>query len=69
MAAQWTDPASEVDVDQLLTDVAVYWFTRTGPSSAQLYWERAHTGARLVPGRADRRGGAAARPLPAAAGC
>ena len=40
--AEWTDPASEVDVDQLLTNVAVYWFTRTGPSSAQLYWERAH---------------------------
>ena len=41
--AEWTDPASEIDVDQLLTNVAVYWFTRTGPSSAQLYWERAHT--------------------------
>lgn len=35
--ADWTDPAS--DVDQLLTDVAVYWFTRTAGSSAQLYWE------------------------------
>ncbi len=21
----------------------MYWFTRTGPSSAQLYWERART--------------------------
>ena len=40
--AEWTDPASAIDVDQLLTNVAVYWFTRTGPSSAQLYWERAH---------------------------
>ena len=40
--AEWTDPASEIDDDQLLTNVAVYWFTRTGPSSAQLYWERAH---------------------------
>src|SRR3712207_9504198 len=29
--AEWTDPASEIDVDQLLTNVAVYWFTRTGP--------------------------------------
>ena len=40
--AEWTDPASEIDVDQLLTNVAGYWFTRTGPSSAQLYWERVH---------------------------
>jgi pimeloyl-ACP methyl ester carboxylesterase len=40
--AEWTDPASEIDDDQLLADVAVYWFTRTGPSSAQLYWERTH---------------------------
>ncbi|TFV57144.1 epoxide hydrolase [Geodermatophilus sp. DF01-2] len=38
----WTDPAGEVDDEQLLANVAVYWFTRTGPSSAQLYWERAH---------------------------
>jgi pimeloyl-ACP methyl ester carboxylesterase len=37
---EWTDPASEIDPDQLLADVAVYWFTRTGPSSAQSYWER-----------------------------
>jgi microsomal epoxide hydrolase len=40
--AEWTDPASEIDVDQLLTDVAVYWFTRTAGSSAQLYWETRH---------------------------
>ncbi|WP_448616332.1 epoxide hydrolase family protein [Modestobacter sp. URMC 112] len=40
--AEWTDPASELDRDQLLTDVAVYWFTRTAGSSAQLYWETRH---------------------------
>ena len=40
--AEWTDPASEIDEDQLLANVAVYWFTRTGPSSAQIYWERQH---------------------------
>jgi microsomal epoxide hydrolase len=40
--AEWTDPASDVDHDQLLANVAVYWFTRTGPSSAQIYWERGH---------------------------
>jgi epoxide hydrolase len=37
--AEWTDPASGIEVDQLLTNVAVYWFTRTAPSAAQLYWE------------------------------
>jgi pimeloyl-ACP methyl ester carboxylesterase len=40
--AEWTDPASGIDRDQLLTDVAVYWFTRTAGSSAQIYWETRH---------------------------
>ena len=40
--AEWSDPASAIDEEQLLANVAVYWFTRTGPSSAQIYWERAH---------------------------
>jgi pimeloyl-ACP methyl ester carboxylesterase len=39
--AEWTDPASEIDDDQLLANAAVYWFTRTAPSSSQIYWERA----------------------------
>ncbi len=39
---EWTDPASDIDTDQLLTNVAVYWFTRTAGSSAQVYWERRH---------------------------
>jgi pimeloyl-ACP methyl ester carboxylesterase len=38
----WTDPAAKVperavDVDQLLTNVSLYWFTGTGASSAHLY--------------------------------
>jgi microsomal epoxide hydrolase len=37
---EWTDPARLVDDDAVLTAAAVYWFTRTGPSSAQVYWER-----------------------------
>jgi pimeloyl-ACP methyl ester carboxylesterase len=41
--AEWTDPTSSIDVDQLLTDVAVYWFTRTAGTSAQLYWETRHS--------------------------
>ncbi len=40
----WTDPAKDlpeqaVDVDQLLTDVTLYWLTGTGASSAHLYYE------------------------------
>ncbi|MEV5558408.1 epoxide hydrolase family protein [Nonomuraea wenchangensis] len=41
---EWTDPARElpedaVDLDQLLTDVTIYWVTRTAASSARLYKE------------------------------
>jgi epoxide hydrolase len=37
---EWTDV--EVDRDALLTNVSIYWFTRTAGSSAQIYWENAH---------------------------
>ncbi|MCP2352881.1 epoxide hydrolase family protein [Nonomuraea roseoviolacea] len=41
---EWTDPAHDlpedaVDLDQLLTDVSIYWLTRTAASSARLYKE------------------------------
>ena len=41
---EWTDPARElpedaVDIDQLLTDISIYWFTGTAASSARLYKE------------------------------
>ncbi|MFF4416560.1 epoxide hydrolase family protein [Streptosporangium sp. NPDC001559] len=41
---EWTDPAHElpedaVDLDQLLTDVSIYWFTGTAASAARLYKE------------------------------
>jgi len=43
--AQWTDwekvPGDAVSRDRLLTNVSVYWFTRTASSSAQLYYELA----------------------------
>jgi pimeloyl-ACP methyl ester carboxylesterase len=44
---EWTDPAKElpeaaVDRDQLLTNVSVYWFTRSGASAAQYLYEAAH---------------------------
>jgi epoxide hydrolase len=42
--ASWTDPAKPepqdaVDVDRLLTNVSVYWFTGSGASSAQFGYE------------------------------
>ena len=36
--------APVVDRDQLLADVSLYWFTRSGASSAQFYYEGAHSG-------------------------
>jgi microsomal epoxide hydrolase len=44
----WTDsanfPEDAVDRDQMLTNVAVYWFTGTANSSARLYYEFGHSG-------------------------
>ncbi|NIK61731.1 epoxide hydrolase family protein [Kribbella shirazensis] len=40
--ATWTDPASTIDRDLLLTNVMLYWLTRTGGSSGAIYYERAH---------------------------
>jgi pimeloyl-ACP methyl ester carboxylesterase len=44
---EWTNPAAElpeqaVDRDQLLTNVSIYWFTRSGASAAQFIYEAAH---------------------------
>jgi pimeloyl-ACP methyl ester carboxylesterase len=41
---EWTDPARElpedaVDLDQLLTNISIYWFTQTAASAARLYKE------------------------------
>ncbi|MFD5178051.1 epoxide hydrolase family protein [Nocardia sp. NPDC058379] len=33
-----------VDRDQLLTNISLYWFTRSGASSAQFYYEGEHSG-------------------------
>lgn len=45
----WTNPTrrtpdESVDRDQLLTNVSLYWFTRSGASSAQFYYEAEHSG-------------------------
>ncbi|MEU4706926.1 epoxide hydrolase [Nocardia salmonicida] len=37
-------PDDSVDRDQLLTDISLYWFTRSGASSAQFYYEGEHSG-------------------------
>ncbi len=43
---EWTNPGQlpdeAVDRDQLLANIALYWFTNSGGSSAQFYWETAH---------------------------
>ncbi|MFF7202409.1 epoxide hydrolase family protein [Streptomyces sp. NPDC008141] len=43
---EWTDrrehPEGAVDRDHLLTNVMLYWLTRTAGSSARIYYERAH---------------------------
>ena len=44
---EWTDPAKElpeeaVDIDQLLTNVSVYWFGRGGASAAHFLYEAMH---------------------------
>jgi pimeloyl-ACP methyl ester carboxylesterase len=51
---EWTDAAAElpedaVDRDHLLTNVSLYWFTRTAGSSANLYYEAAHDAAAWAP--------------------
>ncbi|GAA4716285.1 Pimeloyl-ACP methyl ester carboxylesterase [Promicromonospora umidemergens] len=38
----------EVDRDQLLTNVSLYWFTRSGASIAQFYYESEHSGAGMA---------------------
>jgi epoxide hydrolase len=44
---EWTDPASRfahdiANTDWILTNVSLYWFTRTSGSSANLYYEGLH---------------------------
>ncbi|MFC0038562.1 epoxide hydrolase family protein [Actinomadura rayongensis] len=41
----WTDPSRDlpeeaVDLDRILTDVSIYWFTETAGSAAHTYYER-----------------------------
>jgi pimeloyl-ACP methyl ester carboxylesterase len=52
--SEWTNPDAElpedaVDRDQLLTNVSLYWFTRTGASAATFLYEAAHSSEWLAP--------------------
>ncbi|MGN6221834.1 MAG: epoxide hydrolase family protein [Microbacterium sp.] len=46
--AAYRTPDETVDRDQLLTNISLYWFTRSGASSAQFYYESAHSGLALA---------------------
>lgn len=43
MFRDWADPASVIAVDDLLTNVTLYWMTNTIGSSVRLYLESTHT--------------------------
>ncbi|WP_131732380.1 epoxide hydrolase family protein [Actinomadura formosensis] len=46
---EWTDPASGVDDDRVLTTVTLYWLTGTAGSSSRLHRENAARGGPPVP--------------------
>jgi pimeloyl-ACP methyl ester carboxylesterase len=54
---EWTDQAADlpedaVDLNQLLTNVSIYWFTGTGASAARFLYETAHSTEWGAPGTA-----------------
>ena len=54
---EWTDETAElpedaVDLDQLLTNVSIYWFTGTGASAARFLYETGHSTEWGAPGTA-----------------
>jgi hypothetical protein len=38
-------PEDSVDRDHMLTNISLYWFTRTAASAAQIYYEEISAGA------------------------
>jgi pimeloyl-ACP methyl ester carboxylesterase len=38
-------PEDTMDIDQILTNISIYWFTRTGASAANFIWEASHSSA------------------------
>jgi pimeloyl-ACP methyl ester carboxylesterase len=54
---EWTDQTAElpedaVDLDQLMTNVSIYWFTGTGASAARFLYETGHSTEWGAPGTA-----------------
>ncbi len=48
---EWSDPASVIDRDHLLTNVMLYWLTGTAGSAGRVYYERAHHAGPIEPSR------------------
>ena len=48
---EWSDPASVIDRDHLLTNVMLYWLTATAGSAGRVYYERAHHARPVEPSR------------------
>jgi pimeloyl-ACP methyl ester carboxylesterase len=46
---EWSDDFGSFSNDQLLTNVMVYWITRTATSSARLYWEMRQARREAIP--------------------
>jgi microsomal epoxide hydrolase len=50
---EWSDCGGDVErsftKDQLLTNIMIYWVTRTGTSAARLYWEMRQAGRSALP--------------------
>ncbi|MCU1470900.1 MAG: epoxide hydrolase [Glaciihabitans sp.] len=51
---EWTDASKElpedaIDLDRMLTDISIYWFTDTARSVANSYYERFHDAAMWAP--------------------
>src|SRR5258707_11888330 len=51
---EWTDataglPEGGIDRDKFLTNVSIYWFTRTAGPAAQLYYEQGHDAGMWIP--------------------
>ncbi len=56
-----------VDRDQLLTTISLYWFTRSGASSAQFYYESEHSGLAFTLAPGCRQRGWRSTPTPSSA--
>jgi len=47
---EWADPASDISIDTILTNITIYWATNTIASSVRLYLESARTPLRFAAG-------------------